>query len=332
MHRVLGLFAVCLVGTLGWHEPVFAGERADVNAAIQSGLAWIRAHPATSEEGFSELVDEVLFYSTLERLAGGREIQGVAPGAFEASATRLARSSALQSWREAPDKTLLEHYHFLLATHLLDLAGQKLPGRDGAIEAAQRALGDSGFESPTVRLTVALLLQHLGETPAVAVDRLLEASLSNYAAALGASPIPGQALGLPPFQQTFGYYAVVHEVAALTDFGRLPPSAWLKERRAALSRLLQEGARRAMLTNCVDLLAELLLCNHMLGLPLNGPLLTGVNFLVENQQADGSWGEQKTSRANPTRHAAQTATAALLAYREPPRRQAAMDRSLPLPP
>lgn len=294
----------------------FAAKQGEIEATIDRGQTWIMENPASSEDGgFLDMIDEVLFYLTIERLTSDGQ-QDVRYGqAAEDSVARLATSREFDQWLEKPNKTLIEHYHLLLATHLLEIAGRPTPGRDAVVEQAQGALAESDFENPTIRLTVALLLQHLGATPRIRVEGLLETSLINYVAALGASPWPGQSLGVPPFQHTFGYYALVHEVAALTDFGRLPASAWLMDRRSQVNRILQEGARRAMMTDCVDLLAELLLCNHMLDLPLTGELRAGVEFLVENQRADGTWGEQKTLRANRTRHAVQTATAALMAYK-----------------
>jgi hypothetical protein len=147
------------------------------------------------------------------------------------------------------------------------------------------------------------------------MEELLAASLINRVAQPGVSTFPGNPYYGSLFQRPLAYYALVHEVAALTDFGRLPASPWLIERRSHIGNILQEGSRRAMAAAHIDLLAEILLCNHMLGLTINGDLLTGVDFLVARQHQDGSWGAQATPRANRTRHAVLTATAALLAYR-----------------
>ena len=82
-----------------------------------------------------------------------------------------------------------------------------------------------------------------------------------------------------------------------------------------VDEVLAEGARRARAAGESDLLAELILCSHMLQLPLSGELAVGRDELVRRQRADGSWGKQRTFRSNRTRHAVQTATAALAVYR-----------------
>lgn len=145
------------------------------------------------------------------------------------------------------------------------------------------------------------------------MDELLDASFIIQVALPAASRSTGPRP--PDFRHPLAYYALVHEVAALTDFGRLPLMPWLMARRGRIVQILEAGARLAMKAGKIDLLAELLLCNQMLGVPLSGTLQDCVGFLVENQLADGSWGEQRTPRANRRRHAVQTATAALLAYR-----------------
>ena len=84
-------------------------------------------------------------------------------------------------------------------------------------------------------------------------------------------------------------------------------------RRDSIGRILQEGSRRFMVSAHIDLLAEILLCNHMLDLPLSGDLRAAAAFLVASQHADGTWGEQETPRLNRRRHAVQTVIAALMA-------------------
>lgn len=287
----------------------------EIAIAIDKGLAWILAHPATCQDGgFLDIVDEGLFYRTLKRLDTDKAQQALYRQASNDCLSRLESSPEFEQRLVKQQKTLFEHYHLLLATHLIEAGRKHTAGHDTVIAEAQSALANNRRENPTFRLTIALLLQHLGARPTVTMDELLDASLINSVTQPAGSTFAAEPARKPPLRSRMQYYALVHEVAALTDFGHLPLSPWLSERRGQLGLILEEGLRRAMLSADIDLIAELLLCNHMLGLPLTGQIRSGVDFLVARQQEDGSWGQQATRRLNRSRHSVQTATAALLAY------------------
>jgi hypothetical protein len=317
MHPTRALSAILTFLLLFSCHPVFSADETAVDAAIDRGLAWIMAHPATCQDGgFLDIVDEGLFYLTIRRLGSGKMPDALHERAFEDCISRLEASPEFERRLKKQDKTLFEQYHLLLATYLIETVRKPAVSHDRVIAEARRTLANSGSENQTFRLTVALLIQHLGATPPVSMAELLDASLVNRVTQRDVSKLPGQPPHRSTFQRPLAYYALVHEVAALTDFGRLPPSPWLIERRSRIGRILQDGALRAMVSAHVDLLAEMLLCNHMLDLAMTGELLAGVDFLVASQHADGSWGEQVTSpHTNRVRHAVQTATAALLAYK-----------------
>lgn len=298
-----------------------AGFSADTDAngidiAIDRGLGWVLANPATCQDGgFLDIVDEGLFYHTIKRLGSDKAQQALYQQASDDCLSRLESSAGFERRLKKQNKTLFEHYHLLLATHLIETVRKPTTGRDTLIAEAQSALANNRFENPTFRLTIALLLRHLGARPPVNMDALLDASLISSVTQPFDSTFVVEPARRSALRSRLEYYALVHEVAALTDFGRLPVSPWLIERRNQLGLILQQGVHRSMMSADVDLIAELLLCNHMLGLPLTGELRSGVGFLVANQHADGSWGQQATHRPNRSRHGVQTATAALLAYR-----------------
>jgi hypothetical protein len=297
------------------------GVRADTDAneianAIDRGLGWVLANPATCQDGgFLDIVDEGLFYRTIKHLGTDKAQQALYQQASDDCLSRLESSPAFERRLKKQNKTLFEHYHLLLATHLIETSRKQTSGRDTVIAEAQSALANNRHENPTFRLTVALLLQHLGARPSVNMDVLLDASLISSVTQPVGSNLAIEPDRRPPLLSRMQYYALVHEVAALTDFGHLAASRWLSERRNQLGLILQEGVRRSMMTADVDLTAELLLCNYMLGLPMTGQFRSAVGFLIAHQHADGSWGQQATHRANRSRHSVQTATAALLAYR-----------------
>jgi hypothetical protein len=316
MHLKMGLSG-CFIGLfLLSCKPVFSAEESEVDAAINRGLAWVIAHPATCQDGgLPDIVDEGLFYLTVKRLSSNKTFESLYEQAFEDCISRLEASPEFERRLKKQNKALIEHYYLLLATYLIETVRKPTASHDSIVAKAQRTLAINYSENPTFRLTVALLLQHLGATSQVSMDELLDASLINRVAQRDVLPFSGKLHNRSLFQYPLAYYALVHEVAALTDFGRLPVSPWLVERRSHIGRILQDGSRQAMMSSHVDLLAEIILCNHMLGLPITGELRLGVDFLIASQRADGSWGEQVTHRANSMRHAVLTATAALLAYK-----------------
>jgi hypothetical protein len=296
----------CLVPACPGAAP--AVQEDALGAAIARGVEWVMEHPATAADGgFPDLLDEALFFSVLARLAPDPDERARYRRAFEDRAARLAPRSP-----GPPQPALIAHYHRLLAAHLADLAGRPLPGRATLVADARRALARSPMAHPTFRLTVGLLLGRLGASPGVPPEELLEAGLVARLSGPGGGAAKGPA---PPPHHPLTYYALVHEVAALTDFGRLPPPAWLRARRDALAAVFREGVRLARESGEVDLLAELLLGSHLLGVAPAGELRAGVESLVASQEPDGSWGPQRTPRANPRRHAVQTAVAALMAWR-----------------
>jgi len=316
MRLQMGLCSYFIGLLLLLSNPVFSAQESEIDAAINRGLAWVMAHPATDQDGgFPDIVDEALFYLTIKRLGTDKTFDSSYERNLENCISRLEASLDFELQLEKQNKASMEHYHLLLATHLIEIVRKPTVSHDSVVADAQHALESSRIKNPTFRLAIALFLQRLGARPHVSMDELLDASLINRVTQRGFLPFSGQPLSRSLFQHPLAYYALVHEVAALTDFGRLPLSPWLLERRVHIGRILQQGSRRAMASSDIDLLAEILLCNHMLGLPLTGELPLGADFLVASQRADGSWGEQATHRANRMRHAVQTATAALLAYK-----------------
>jgi hypothetical protein len=114
---------------------------------------------------------------------------------------------------------------------------------------------------------------------------------------------------------TWLLYALVHEVVALTDFGRLAPSRWLDDRRDAVSEILLAAVPWASAQHNWDLAAELVVTLYFLGQPLDAGVEAAVEDLVANQQSDGSWGASATtSRPNKVRHTVLTGTAAFMAW------------------
>ncbi len=299
----------------GLATPADATPRlAEIEAAIDRGLSWIEQNPATPQDGgLGDIIDEAVSFSVL---AGLQNRPADRARFRRALRTRLARLETLPDFQEAvqwPYNALFADYHLLLAAYLLRQAGRPSALEPTIVEGARRTLDAAADAPPTVRLTVAVLLGRLGEP--VALDALLEQSLLQRIAEGNPPKLPSSSRWQPDEQRrVVEIYGVVHEVVALTDFGRLPPTPWLAARRGAVVAFLTEAASGARAVGNVDLVAELVLGAHFLGAPLDAPLRSALDWLAATQLPDGSWGDAVTNRTNKRRHAVLTAVAALQAY------------------
>ncbi|MDX1698365.1 MAG: hypothetical protein R3308_08765, partial [Thiohalobacterales bacterium] len=193
--------------------------------------------------------------------------------------------------------------------------GQPSAWQAEIVRQAQLALATMPPPLPSIPLTIAVFLDHLGESSPLPMEELLDASLIERIAA-GDPPVLHGSLASARQRRysRLQVYALIHEVIALTDFGRLAPPSWLAARRDAVVAFLDRAMQQAAEENNIDLLAEIMGSLYFLEVP-SSPTIQGLlRVLVEHQQADGSWGDQPLDRQNKQRHAVLTATAALWAY------------------
>ena len=223
---------------------------------------------------------------------------------------------AFSQWVRQPRKRLLDHYHLVLAAWLMQCAGQPSALQADIVHQAQYALATTPSPLPSIPLTIAVFLDHLGESSPLAMENLLDTSLIQRIAD-GNPPVLDS--GRPSSAQqrrmsSLQVYALIHEVIALTDFGRLAPSPWLAERRDPVAGFLRKAVHQARANGNIDLLAEITGTLFFLDLPPNATVQTLLRELVKQQLPDGSWGNQPLDRQNRQRHAVLTATAALWVY------------------
>ncbi len=291
----------------------------EIEAASARALDWIETHRATPEDGgLPDMIDEGVSFRVFRDLSPTPSDREHFAHLFRSQMAAINDLPEFERWVSATNKPLIEHYHLVLAARLTQLAGQTSPLTPLIMEQAQRALATAAFENPTVRLTTALFLSRLGTSGAKDIDALLEHSLIEQLAR------DCQFIRLPTsdataYQRraaTWLLYALVHEVVALTDFGRLQPSPWLAARRDVVAGVLLDALPWASAGNNMDLTAELAMTLFFLGQPLGAQLRSALDDLLSQQQADGSWGASTTTaRQNKVRHTVLTSAAALLAYR-----------------
>lgn len=307
--------------TLPYTVTLAAAERnaaapaaAELAAAAARGLAWIDAHPAGPQDGgLADVLDEGVGFLVMSRLARDAAARERFHDRFVARMTALHDLPEFARWAGTADRQLTGYYHRVLAAHLMRQAGHPADLQATIVAQAQWALANTPRCDPTKRLTIALFLERLDEEPVIDLEAALAASRIGHIAR-------GDPPGLPyagTVQQQLGaalaHYALVHEIVALTDFGREPPPPWLAERRMALGEHLAAAITWAGHTGNIDLLSELLLASRFIDTPLEAVLPDALRQLLAAQQADGSWGADSTTvRANRYRHAVFTATTVLL--------------------
>lgn len=307
------------VGMVLWGQAVVAEEASDLrllDEAITRALSWMHQHPATPVDGgLLDMIDEGLFFLMMRDLAATSDEREIYAQALRARMARVEALPAFGRWVQRADKPLIEHYHLLLAAYLMRQSAQPSFYEKQILRGAQRALARSPRAAPTVALTVTVLLERLDATVPISRKFLRERSLI---AQIGRGYRLSPGMGMDPRTRSLKsqqLYAVIHEVLALTGFGREVPGPWLAARRAALVEDLRRGVDWARAAGSVDLVAELLVSAHLLGEPLSGDLKSAAIWLAETQQPDGSWGAQSTARENQYRHATMTGVFALVIYR-----------------
>jgi hypothetical protein len=292
-------------------------------------LDWIEHHRATPDDGgLPDMIDEAVSLRVFRDLALTAAESGRFARLLEAQLTRLNTLSEFRRWAQRPQKTLIEHYHLVLAAYLMRGAGLHSPMIEIIVQQAQRALGAAAFEPPTVRLATAVFLARLaGGAPAGIQSLLAKSLIGQLDHSRQIITLPGSnATAEQQRNTTWLLYALVHEVVALTDFGRLVPSPWLDERRDTITGILLTALPWASAQRNWDLVAELVVTLYFLGQPLDAPIQGALEDLAANQQPDGSWGASATtSRPNKVRHTVLTAAAALMAWRAWGERQPAQD-------
>jgi hypothetical protein len=319
LRRLLFLLAVVVLPAPAAdnHPAAMQPTGAEIDAVIARGNEWLAQHPASvSDGGLPDMLDEAVGYYVRRNLSRDTAERAHFAAQLQAHMARLADLPEFEQWVYGGRKNLTDYYHLVLAAHLLETAGEPDDLRGEITTQARDVLRMVQHCDPTKRLTIALFLQQLGADPGISLPGVLAKSRIERIAQGLAPQLPPQ--GVPEQLRTAAsleLYALVHEIVALTDFGRLQVPPWLAQRRAAVARYLGEAVTWTAAAGNFDLTAELLMSARLLQEPLTGNYRDAVLAIIAGQQDDGSWGSHTTRRKNKQRHAVLTATTALWVYR-----------------
>ncbi|MEZ5543452.1 MAG: hypothetical protein R3F42_15650 [Pseudomonadota bacterium] len=307
------LAALQLAGSCNAAAEAVGVTRAQTATAVARGLDWIDRHPASiADGGLADILDEGVGFRVLSLQPGDPTARAGFSARFAARMATLGALPEFAQWTAAGQKQLTDYYHLVLAAYLMRESGNPTALQPLIVTQAQWALANSPRCDPSKRLSIALYLTRLDAEPGISLPAALAASRSARIADGHPPALPaGTADPAQRRAAELALYGLVHEIVALTDFGSVPAPPWLDGRRAALAAYLVQAIAWAAAEENIDLLSELALTAAFIEAPLQELLPDILQLLVSAQQADGSWGQSRTVRANAFRHAVFTATTAL---------------------
>lgn len=289
----------------------------DLKSAAVRAEVWIAANPATLDDGgINDIIDEGVSLYVRRNLVMDATEREQYTAALREHMVQLERMPAFRQFADEQHRRLIDVYHLVLATYIARSAGKPFADESAIVERARQALMMTPYCGPTVRLTVAILLDYLGAQQVLDLKRLHEVgSIAQLAHSTKQRMLPGTDDPAASRITAFHLYAIVHEVIVLTDFGYRPVPAWLDEHRDNIVKEFRSGVQWALDQAQYDLLAELLITLRMLDVLVDKDLQDAIVALAQAQQSDGTWGESATtSRENRVRHTVLTGAQALWIY------------------
>lgn len=324
MKRVLKSGAALLALLLACTAVAASSQHGDppspgIDRAIEKALVWLDAHPASvADHEVVGVVEEIMFFYALSMNAGGdseraryhAEIaarhEAIVP--FNVDALE-ARPHLQGTWAPLTYPPL---------THIISRTGLESASYRAVIDDMVSAHPAMYPPRDAMQLWIGIYMQRLGYAPDVSLEALLERSalqqdpdahtLLDYLSDDG-----GAAANRYATVQLI--YDITHEILARTDFGALRPPVAMTDRRDHYAVLLNRAIRWATHASAIDVLAELVFCAHLLGLPDLPSLADAVALILQSQQEDGSFGITNPDRRNGKRHGALTCTLALMTVR-----------------
>jgi hypothetical protein len=147
-------------------------------------------------------------------------------------------------------------------------------------------------------------LKRLGYDPPMDLERLMSQSVlqqeldQRLLFQLASGPVNPEYVN----PMTLAIYYVTHELFSLTDFGELPPPSVIANNQVFFSGFFDKTIQWSMAINHIDLLAELIMCVKMLDLKDVPSIQQGIEFILSNQEDNGTFGITNPTLPNIYRH------------------------------
>lgn len=276
-----------------------SGSEKDVyQQAIDKASQWINKHPATFEdEGAVVILEEIMaFYILWENTEDASQKKKY----FNEVQKRINLIALKKDFNVQPN----EHTLFLTIT----MIAEKL--RIHTLNF-RKIIEDQILTSPflftqniTNTIWITVYLKRLGYYSLMDMDRLMPQSnlhqelhqrlVYQYVC----SPVN------PIYKDTtiFTTYHMTHEIFSLTNFGEFPSPPVIENNKAFFSELFDKSIQWTMAINHIDLLGELIMCVKMLDLRDVPSLQRGIEYILSNQEDNGTFGITNPTLPNVYRH------------------------------
>jgi hypothetical protein len=283
-----------------------SSRRPSPREAVDRALSWVREHPAVfADGGYDGIGSEILMLSALLESPHLVELR---PALRDDLRARIARLDAEPAYRLAPAHVPM---HLLVTHRRRELEPEATPAMTATPEAGRSLFAClyagrlDAAASPDCDLDAGVMGQEYARRSLLPV---LEGDVDRLLAVGALSKLAG----------------VTRDVFAVTDFGREPPpTEGMLADRAFWTRICVRGIAWGIELADVLTVGRLLIAADCLALDLDRAVRAdAIDFLIDHQEPDGSFGPARPHRPDPRREAVLTSLMALGAAPEGTARRA----------
>jgi hypothetical protein len=278
---------------------------------ICRGLGWLFANPADiQKDGFLELGEEVnLFYKFYLR-GDNKQEKAFFKSVIESKVDYLLREHDLIVDFAG------EITGYLAFAKIMKRLDIKRPRYDKFIKDEILTNPMTYPPNATYMILNSALIEDIGYQPKMPFGNLVsQGVIARFSKNPELVPI-GKAYASADDIQNF-YYDITHEIFAVSNFGDRDPGQYLLDDEIQfLKRIIPQGVTLYVEKGELDILAELIVCSKMLNHTDYHSYETGVQYILDAQKEDGSFGiihrMEFLKRPNLYRHGVLTAMWALI--------------------
>jgi hypothetical protein len=266
--------------------------------AIDKSYSWIERHPASFiDGGFVEISEELI---TFYILSNHTEDISQKKCYFKQIQKRVDLIATKKDFKVQPGE-----YTMLLAVAAIT-EKLKITSMDFRKVIEEQLISDPFFYHQHITSTIwnTVYLERLGYNPTKGLEELLPQGILSQEVQkrllfqLVNSPLNPTYIN----PMTLTIYYMTHEIFSLTDFGEIPPPPVIANNQEFFSQLLDKAIEWAITRQHIDILAELIMCVKMLNFKDVPSVQGGIEFIISNQEDNGTFGITNPSRSNIYRH------------------------------